>query len=65
MATERTMAELERVKLLKSYDQKISDLKGQIETDNQSWMRRFDIRNSEYKAQLESSNLEIEMKMRK
>ena len=65
MATERTMAELERVKLIKGYNQKILDLKGQIETDNQSWMRRFDIRNSEYKAQLQSSNEQIEARMRK
>ena len=49
------MAELERVKLTKVSEQKIQELKSQLESDNQSWIKRYDIRDNEYHSQLTNS----------
>ena len=58
IATQRTIAEIEKIKLIKSYEQKINDLKKQLEYENQSWIKRFDIRNEEYKRQM-AKNIKI------
>ena len=33
---------------MKAHEQKITDLKAQMENSNQDWIRRFDIRGKEY-----------------
>ena len=38
MATEKTLLEMERLKFMKNYDSRISELKAQIDKDNHSWI---------------------------
>lgn len=47
------MMELEKIKFMKGYEQKITELKDKIEHDNQDWIKRFDIQAQEYKEELE------------
>ena len=46
---------MERIKFMKNYEHKISELKAQLEHDNHTWIKRFDIRDAEYKQEVEEA----------
>lgn len=47
----KTLQELERAKLTKEFENRITHLKAQLDEDNQNWINRFDIRDKEFKAE--------------
>lgn len=49
---------------MKSYEEKIAELKRQLEFENESWIKRFDLRNVEYKKEMERSIAYVEERCR-
>lgn len=59
IATERTLMELDKIKFMKGYEQRISELKQKMENDNQDWIKRFDLQTQEYQEGLEKMRKEF------
>lgn len=46
---DKTKGEMDRIKFLKGYENKIQELKDKIDSDNTTWIQRYDLREVEHK----------------
>lgn len=53
-ATYRTLNEMEKVKTSKEHESKIAAMKKHADEENQNWVKRFELRDEEFRKEVES-----------